>query len=112
MTEIVGLLVSVHCVGCTLSDPDGFFDMTHTGEEKIWSALSQCGYPKWAFTQVKDKMATKQVKRKKNKKDTTKKSKGYIHILYVEGIAKKATHIFCRHDKAMVMSPTLLSQNF
>ena len=64
-------------------------------EEKIIrSALSRCGYPKWAFTQVKDKMANKQVKRKKSKKDTTKNSKGYVHIPYVEGIAEKATCIF------------------
>ena len=48
-------------------------------EEKIRSALSRCGYPKWTFTQVKEQMATnKQVKRKNHKKDTTKKSKGYV----------------------------------
>ena len=55
-------------------------------EEKIRSALSQCRYPKWTFTQVKEQMANKQVKRKNNEKDTTKKSKGYVHISYVEGI--------------------------
>ena len=74
-------------------------------EDKIRSALSRCGYPKWTFTQVKEKMENKQVKRKNNKKDTTKKSKGYVHIPYVEGIAEKATRILRRHDIATVMSP-------
>ena len=74
-------------------------------EEKIRSALSRCGYPKWTFTQVKEQMENKQVKRKNNKKDTTKKSKGYVHIPYVEGIAEKATRILRRHDIATVMSP-------
>ena len=63
------------------------------------------GYPKGAFTQVKEKIANKQVKRKNNKKDTTKKSKGYVHIQFVEGIAEKAKRIFRRHDIATVMSP-------
>ena len=41
-------------------------------DEEKFSALSRCGYSKWAFTLVKDKMANKQVKRKNNEKDTTK----------------------------------------
>ena len=80
-------------------------------EDKIRSALSRCGYPKWTFTQVKEKMENKQVKRKNNKKDTTKKSKGYVHIPYVEGIAEKATRILRRHDIATVMSPHATLRN-
>ena len=74
-------------------------------EEKIRSAFSRCGYPKWTFTQVKEQMANKQVKRKNKKKDTTKKSEGYVHIPYVEGIAEKATRTLRIHDIATVMSP-------
>ena len=58
-------------------------------EEKIQSALSRCGYPKWTFTEVKEQVVNKQVQRK-NK---------------VEGIAEKATRILRRHDIAKVVSP-------
>ena len=74
-------------------------------EEKIKSALSRCGYPNWAFKQVKDKMDNKQVKITTKKKDNAKKSRGYVAIPYVEGLSEPATRIFRKHDIATVMSP-------
>ena len=64
-------------------------------EEKIKSALSRYGYPKWAFKQVKDKMENKQVKKKNNKKDTTKKSKDYMSIsLMLKALLRKPRAFF------------------
>ncbi|XP_072051475.1 uncharacterized protein [Amphiura filiformis] len=73
-------------------------------EEKIQQALSRCGYPRWSFKQVKEKMANKQVK-PKTKKDSNNKSKGLVVVPYVEGLSQKANRIFRKHGIATAMKP-------
>ena len=100
------LVLTVSCVLVnTLHQNDGTWSPLLFRRSPEVGVAERCGYPKWTFTQVKEQMANKQGKRKNNKKDTTKKSNGYVHIQYVEGIAEKATRILRRHDIATVMSP-------
>ena len=65
-------------------------------DDKIKSVLSRCGYPNWAFKQVKDQI---------KKKDNNKKSEGYVAMPYVEGLSEPAARIFWKHDIPTVMSP-------
>ncbi|XP_072049982.1 uncharacterized protein [Amphiura filiformis] len=74
-------------------------------ETKIKEALGRCGYPNWAFKQVKEKMDKKQAKKPNKKKDTDIQTKGLVVITYVEGLAEKANRIFRKHGIATAMKP-------
>ena len=70
-------------------------------EIHVQHALENCGYPKWTFDKVKDKMAAPKQPRD-TKRTTETPNRGFVVIPYVKGVServarvmKKISHIFC-----------------
>ena len=74
-------------------------------EDRIKHALSQCGYPSWTISKVKQQMNDKS-KNKGKKKDTDKeKSNGMVVILYIQGVSERIQRVFKKHNIATAMRP-------
>ena len=69
-------------------------------EQKIRSALADCGYPKWTIDRVKQQRdKTKPTKTKKKTNATP--SRGMV-----EGVAQKLKRAFLKHNVATALRPT------
>ena len=74
-------------------------------EDRIKHALSQCGYPSWTISKVKQQMKDKS-KSKGKKKDTDKeKSNGMVVIPYIQGVSERIQRVFKKHNIATAMRP-------
>ena len=78
---------------------------------KITSAVTNCGYPKWALDRVKQKIKDKHKRSKSTNKTNESPSRGMVVIPYVEGVAEKIKRAFLKHDVAtMPCVPRTLSK--
>ena len=75
-------------------------------EQKIRSALKECGYPKWAMDRVKQQITDRSQKPTTTKKDKCNKSRGVVVIPYVEGVSEKIKRIYSKHNIHTAMRPT------
>jgi hypothetical protein len=79
-------------------------------ENRIKKAITNCGYPMWAFDKAKQQMGRKaemnntKEKKKADKQDTTE-TKGMVVIPYVEGLSEKLQRIFRKHNISVAMKP-------
>ena len=74
-------------------------------EDRIKHALSQCGYPSWTISKVKQQMKDKS-KSKGKKKDTDKeKGNGMVVIPYIQGVSERIQRLFKKHNIAPAMRP-------
>ncbi|XP_072039396.1 uncharacterized protein [Amphiura filiformis] len=78
-------------------------------ESRIEKAVTNCGYPKWAFDKAKQQVEGKAelVKSKGEQKNTTQETetKGMVVIPYVEGLSEKLQRIFRKHKISVAMKP-------
>ena len=64
-------------------------------EQRIRTALTHCGYPKWALDRAKQQIINKiQNPQKSKPKDTTR---GMVVIPYVESLTEKLQRIYRKH---------------
>ena len=75
-------------------------------EQRIRSALKECGYPKWAMDRVKQQITDRPQKPTATKKDNSNKSRGMVVIPYVEGVSEKIKRIYSKHNIHTAMRPT------
>ena len=75
-------------------------------EQRIRSALKQCGYPKWAMDRVKQQITDTPQKPAITKKDNSNKSRGMVVIPNVEGVSEKIKRIYSKHGIHTAMRPT------
>ena len=68
-------------------------------EQRIRTALTHCGYPKWALDRVKQQIVNKPQKPQKNKpsKDAKDTTRGMVVIPYVESLTEKLQRIYRKH---------------
>ncbi|XP_072039403.1 uncharacterized protein [Amphiura filiformis] len=75
-------------------------------EQKIRTALQNCGYPRWAMDRVKQQISTSKIKSNSSKKSTDDNpSKGMVVLPYVAGLSEKLKRIFWKHKIATAMKP-------
>ncbi|XP_072042917.1 uncharacterized protein [Amphiura filiformis] len=74
-------------------------------ENKIRSALAQCGYPKWSIDKAKQQIQNKQTKVSRNSKDSADRCKGMVVIPYVQGVSERLQRSFKKYGISTAMKP-------
>ena len=79
-------------------------------QKKIQSALSKCGYPKWAFKKVQENINKKKDKEEDNKKTKKKrgeeeKKKTMVVIPYIQGLLESVGRVLRKHGVSAAMRP-------
>ena len=77
-------------------------------EQRIRTALTHCGYPKWALDRVKQQIVNKPQKPQKSKpnKDAKDTTRGMVVIPYVESLTEKLQRIYRKHHIHAAVRPT------
>ena len=75
-------------------------------EERIKHALSQCGYPGWTISKVKQQMNNK-TKNKGKKKDTDKAKSNGMVVIHISKASPRGYNVFLKkkHNIATAMRP-------
>ncbi|XP_072051693.1 uncharacterized protein [Amphiura filiformis] len=77
-------------------------------ENKIKTALNNCGYPDWTIEKVKDQMEKKPTNKKPTKKHNntdTPKKRNLAVIPYVQGLSERIQRIYKKYDITTAMKP-------
>ena len=74
-------------------------------ELRITNALSECGYPKWAVSKVKQERQNPKPKISQKKANDADKTKGLVVVPYVAGITERVTRVFRKHGFSVASKP-------
>ena len=74
-------------------------------EERIKTALKQCGYARWTLAKLFNKWQINTRLKKKGKKTPEEKTKGMVVIPYIEGVSEKLQRISWKHKISTAMRP-------
>ena len=83
-------------------------------EQTIRTALTHCGYQKWALDRVKQRIVNKPQKPRKSKpnKDAKDTTRGTVVVPYVESLTEKLQRIYRKHRIHAAVSPSILQKVF
>ena len=73
-------------------------------EIHVQHALENCGYPKWTFDKVKDKMAAPKQPRD-TKRTTETPNRGFVVIPYVKGVSERVARVMKKYHISSAMKP-------